>query len=167
MPELTLSFILSQIIVAIAMVFDFLSFQFKKRQYTFTCFALSAALISSHYFLLGKITAGVIVFISVIRFIVSYFKPNNKYLTIFLVINTLVLLFTFKMPTDLIVYLASIIIIIGNFQANDKKMRTIMMFGTFTIMSYNILIFSPMGAIVEGSFLISNLIGYYRHYIKK
>ncbi|MBT4174102.1 hypothetical protein HOC80_05475 [archaeon] len=28
------------------------------------------------------------------------------------------------------------------------------------------MIFSPVGAIAEGTFLISNFIGYYRHYIK-
>lgn len=166
MPELTSAFILSQIAVAIAMVFDFLSFQFKKRKYTFTCFAISASLISAHYFLLGKNAAGVIVFISVIRFITAYFKSGKKYLLLFVILNTLSLLFTYRVLTDLIVYIGSIIIIIGNFQADNRLMRKIMMYGTFIIMTYNIIIFSPMGAVLEGSFLMSNLLGYYRHYIK-
>ena len=46
-------------------------------------------------------------------------------------------------------------------------MRKIMMLGTFIIMSYNVIIFSPLGAVLEGVFLFSNLLGYYRHYLKK
>ncbi|MFA6467049.1 MAG: YgjV family protein [Patescibacteria group bacterium] len=166
MPEITLLFILSQIAVFIAMIFDFLSFQFKKRKYTFVCFTISATLISTHYFLLGKSAAGVIVFISAIRFIVSYFKPNKKYLFIFIGLNTLSLLFTYKFLTDLVIYIASLVIITGNFQANDKLMRRIMMLGTSIAIVYNIIIFSPMAAIMETSFLISNFLGYYRHYVK-
>ena len=46
-------------------------------------------------------------------------------------------------------------------------MRKLMMAGTSLAIIYNIIIFSPMGAIVEGSFLASNIIGYYRYYIRK
>jgi len=161
MPILTLAFVLSQIAVLIAMVFDFLSFQFKKRQYTFTCFAISASLISTHYFLLNKTAAGVITFISVARFIVSYFKPNKKYLLIFIGLNTLSLFFTYRALTDFIVYIGSAVFITGNFQKDDKLMRKIMMLGTFIIMSYNIIIFSPLGAVLEGAFLFSNLLVYF------
>lgn len=166
MPEITLLFILSQIAVSIAMIFDFLSFQFKKRKYTFICFTISATLISTHYFLLGKTAAGLIVFISAIRFIVSYFKPNKKYLFIFIGLNTLSLLFTYRALADLIIYAGSVIFITGNFRANDKLMRRIMMIGTSIFIVYNIIIFSPMAAVMETSFLISNFLGYYRHYVK-
>ena len=49
--------------MTIAMGFDFLSLQYKKREHTFLCLIVSASFISAHYFLLGKIAAGVIVFI--------------------------------------------------------------------------------------------------------
>ena len=167
MPELTLYFILSQIAVTIAMVFDFLGFQFKKRQSTILCFIVSASLISTHYFLLGKTAAGVITFLSVVRFITSYFTINKKYLYLFMTLNTLALLFSYKAPTDFIVYIGSIIFMIGNFQQDNKLMRKLMMIGTFIVMSYNVIIFSPMGAVLEGSFLMSNFLGYYRHYLRK
>src|SRR3990167_11538690 len=104
MPEITLPFILSQIAMFMAMGFDFLSMQFKKRQQTFLCLIVSASLISAHYFLLGKIAAGVIVSISVLRFITCYFTTNKKYLFIFIALNTISLFFTYKDPTDLIIY---------------------------------------------------------------
>lgn len=167
MPELTTAFILSQIVIFIAMLFDFLSLQFKKRQATFLCLIVSASLISTHYFLLSRVAAGVIVFISVLRFITCYFTTNKKYLFLFIGLNTLSLFFTYKTPSDLLIYLGLIFIIVGNFQESNSLMRRLMMIGTSIIVFYNFIIFSPMGMITEGSFLLSNFIGYYRYYIKK
>jgi len=167
MPELTLYFILSQIAVTIAMVFDFLSLQFKKRQHTFLLLIIAASLISVQYFLLNKIAAGVIVAISVLRFITCYFTTNKKYLYIFISLNTLALFFTYKSPTDFIIYIGLVVFITGNFQENNKLMRKLMMVGTSIIVLYNFIIYSPMGVIAESSFLMSNFIGYYRHYLRK
>lgn len=166
MFDLTLPFIISQIAVSIAMVFGFLSLQYKKREYIFLCLIVSAILISIHYFLLNKIAAGVIVCISVFRFITCYFTTNKKYLFIFIALNTISLFFTYQEPSDLIIYIGLIIFIVGNFQADNKLMRKLMMGGTSLIVLYNAIIFSPMGLISESSFLISGFIGYYRYYIK-
>ena len=167
MDELTVPFIISQVAMFIAMGFDFLSLQFKTRKYTFLCLIVSASLISSHYFLLNKTAAGVIVFISVLRFVTCYFTTDKKYLIIFIALNTISLFFTYKEASDLIIYVGLVIFIIGNFQKNNKLMRKLMMGGTSIIILYNAIIFSPMGIIAEGLFLISNFIGYYRHYVKK
>jgi len=140
--------------------------QFKKREYTFLCLIVSASLISAHYFLLDKTAAGVIVFISVLRFITCYFTTDKKYLFIFIALNTISLFFTYKELSDLIIYFGLVIFIIGNFQADNKLMRKLMMVGTSMIVIYNGIIFSPMGIVAEGMFLISNFIGYYRHYMK-
>ena len=159
-------FIISQIAMFIAMGFDFLSLQYKKREYTFLCLIISASLISTHYFLLNKIAAGVIVFISILRFITCYFTTNKKFLWIFIGLNTISLFFTYTEIYDLIIYVGLIVFIIGNFQKDNRLMRKLMMVGTFIIIIYNGVIFSPMGIIAESSFLISNFIGYYRHYVK-
>ena len=159
-------FIISQILVAIAMIFDFLSFQYKDRKKTFLCFIISASLISIHYFLLFKIAAWVIVFFSVLRFLTCYFTTNQKYLYLFVFLNTASLFFTFKGIYDLIIYLGALIIIVWNFQKDNTNMRKTMMVWTSIVIIYNIIIFSPMWAIMEWSFLISNLIWYYRFYIK-
>lgn len=166
MHDLALPFIISQVAMFIAMGFDFLSLQYKKREYTFLCLVVSASLISVHYFLLNKTAAGVIVSISVLRFITCYFTTNKKYLFIFIALNTISLFFTYKDPTDLIIYIGLIIFIIGNFQEDNRLMRKLMMGGTSLVVVYNAVIFSPMGIIAEGVFLISGFIGYYRHYVK-
>ena len=166
MIEFTTYFIISQIFMLLAMLSDFASFQFKKKTYTFICFAISAALISAHYFLLGKTTAGIIVFFSVIRFITCIYTTNKKFLYLFIILNTLALVFTYQDAFDLIVYSGLVIIITANFQKDNALMRRMMMIGTSCVIVYNAIIFSPMGILVEGLFLISNFFGYYRHYIR-
>ena len=166
MINLTLSFILSKIAMFLAMGFDFLSLQFKKRKPIYLSLVISESLISSHYFLLGKITAVVIVFFSVLRFITCYFTTNKKFLYAFLILITLTLIFTYTEIYDFIIYIGLFIFIIGNFQEDEKLMRKLMMIGTSLLIIYNSVIFSPMGIIAESSFLLSNVIGYYRHYIR-
>lgn len=167
MVTFNLAFIVSQIIMFVAMGFDFLSLQFKKRQSTYLCLVISASLISAHYFLLNKIAAGVIVIISVLRFITCYFTTNKKFMALFIVLNTISLFFTYREPYDLIIFMGVNIFIMGNFLKDNQLMRKQMMIGTSILVIYNLIIFSPMGTIAEGSFLLSNIIGYYRHYIKK
>ena len=167
MIELNTYFILSQIFMFCAMITDFLSFQYKKREHTLLLFAASAALISLHYFFLNKVAAGVIVFFSVIRFITCYFTTEKRIMYFFLLLNTSSLFFTYRELIDLIAYSASCIIVVGNFQKDNRLMRKIMMFGTSTFVLYNIIILSPMGIAVEGLFLCSNFLGYYRHFIRK
>jgi hypothetical protein len=166
LPELTTTFIISQVAYFFAMGFDFLSLQYKKREHTFLCLIAAASLISFHYFLLGKIPVAVIMLISVMRFITSYLTTNKKYIYVFIILNTISLFFTYKEPYDLIIYTGITIFIISNFQENNKLMRQMMMVGSLFIISYNIVINTPMGIIAECSFLLSNFIGYYRHYIK-
>ncbi|EKE26500.1 MAG: hypothetical protein ACD_4C00262G0006 [uncultured bacterium (gcode 4)] len=160
-------FVISQILVAIAMVFDFLSFQYKDRKKTFLCFMISASLISIHYFLLFKIAAWVIVFFSVLRFVTCYFTTNTKYFWLFIFLNTFSIFFTFNTIYDLLIYIWSIFIITGNFQKDNRNMRKMMMVWTLIVIIYNLIIFSPVAALMEWSFLLSNFIWYYRHYIKE
>jgi hypothetical protein len=160
-------FILSQIFMFMAMISDFLSMQFKNRKYMLLCLAVSSSLISTHYFLLGKMAAGVIIAFSVLRFITACFVTDKRLPYLFIGLNTISLFFTYASPYDLICYAAVIICIIGTFQNDDKYIRRWYMVGTSCIIIYNAIIFSPMGVVAEGSFLISNFIGYYRHYVRK
>ena len=166
MIELTSFFIYSQIFVFSAMIFDFLAFQFKKRKYIFLCLIVSTCLISMHYFFLNKIAAAVILVFSAIRFVTYYFTENKNYLYIFIALNVISLFFTYKEIYDLIICAGTTIFIIGMMQKEDKLMREIMMISMVMAITYNIIIFSPMGVVTETSVLVSNLLGYYRHHIR-
>lgn len=166
MYDLTLPFIISQVAITIAMGLDFLSLQYKKREHIFLCLIVSASLWSVHFFLLNKYTAGVIMLISLLRFILCYFTTNKVYIVIFIIVNTISLFFTYKDPTDLIIYVAILILIIGSFQKEGKRMRKMMMGGSSVLLLYSAIIFSPMGVISEAAAVISGFVGYYRHEVK-
>lgn len=167
MEILTPAFIASQVLVFFALGFDFLSMQYKKRKYTLLCLLTSASLISIHYFLLSKVVAGIIILVSVIRYITCYYTTDKKFLYLFLSINTAIFIITYAEIYDTVIYLALLFITVGVFQKNNKWLRKLMMVGTSMLVVYNLIIFSPMAVIVEGSFLASNFIGYYRHYLRK
>jgi len=160
-------FLLSQILVTIAIIFDFLSFQYKARKKTYLCLIISASLICAHYFLLGNVAAGTLVALTVLRFIVCYYTTDKRFLLLFMGLNVISIFFTYQSAIDLIIFTGSMIFMIGNFQKNNKLMRILMVIGTSLVLSYNIIIASPMAVVLEGLFLISNFIGYYRHYIRK
>ena len=167
MPELTTAFIISQILIIGAMLFDFLGFQFKERKKTMLCFVVSSCLIATHYLLLDQLASGVMVCFSIARFIVAYFTTNKKRLLFFVGLNAISLFRTYEHVLDILFFVWLTIFIIGNFQENNKRMRQLMMCGTSLIIVYNILIPSPMGALNEIIFLTSNIIGYWRFYVRK
>jgi hypothetical protein len=160
-------YLLSQILVAIAIIFDFLSFQYKARKHTYLCLVISASLVCVHYFLLGNVAAGTLCAVAVLRFTACYYTTDKRLLLIFMGLNVISILSTYQSAIDLIIFTGSMIGMIGNFQKNNKIMRILMMIGTSLVLSYNIIIVSPMAVVLEGLFLISNTIGYYRHYIRR
>ena len=161
------AFILSQILIGVAFLFDLASFQFKKREITLTLFAISAALISTHFFLLGAITAGFIIAASATRFLVSIFTTSPYLKYIFLVIIISLGVYTFDGYEDFFAIFTGIAATFAAFQSDEKRLRQFMMAGTSSIIIHNILIRSPAAIALEIFFLGSNLLSYYRFYIRK
>lgn len=164
--ELTTFFILSQIFALFVIVFDVLSFQFKDRKKVIVCFAFAATFNAIHFLLLAKILTAVLVSFSILRFIVSYFTTDKKFMYLFLFLNTITSILLFSEIFDVVIFIGLSLIIIGVFQKNDKNMRLIMMAGTSFVIFYNILIFTPVGILVESIFLVSNIVGFYRYYLR-
>ena len=161
------AFLLSQILIGASFLFDLASFQFKKRRYTLTCFVAAASLISAHYFLLGQNTAGFIIALSASRFLVSIFSSDVRFKYLFLLLVTIAGIVTFDEAIDLLVIAAGYLATFAVFQPNDKLLRKLMMISTLCVITLNIFIFTPVGIFTESFFLASNLLAYWRFYIKK
>ncbi|MFZ2886865.1 MAG: YgjV family protein [Minisyncoccia bacterium] len=161
------AFLISQILIGIAFVFDLASFQFKKREITLALFAISASLIAAHFFYLGATTAGFITVVSVARFVVSIFTQNPyvKYGALLLIAG--LGFYTFDGYEDIFSILAGTFGTLSAFQKDERRLRVFMMFGTLSIITHNILIWTPAGILLEFFFLGSNLVSYYRFYIRK
>jgi hypothetical protein len=160
-------FILSQILIGIAFLFDLASFQFNQRKYTLICFVGAASLISAHYFLLGQNTAGFIIALSATRFLASIFSTDVRLKYLFLLLVTVAGILTFDEIFDLLAIAAGYLATFAVFQPNEKLLRKLMMISTVCIITLNIFIFTPVGIVTETFFLSSNLLSYWRFYIKK
>ena len=159
-------FILSQILIGIAFLFDLASFQFKKREITLSFFAAAALLIAVHFFLLGHVTAGLIAGLSALRFLVSIFTTHQYVMYVFLLLMGGVAISTFDGIEDLFILSMGVLSTIGAFQKDEKRLRHFMMPASLSIITHNILIWSPAAILLETFFLLSNLVSYYRFYIR-
>lgn len=159
-------FLLSQILIGIAFIFDLSSFQFKNRKHILICFTIAASLISAHFFLLGEYTAGSVVALSAVRFIVSIFTTDKRMLWLFLVLILIAGAVTFDGFEDVLSISAMLLSTFSAFSLADKKLRLFMMCGTILMITHNILIFTPAAILLESFFLASNLFAYYRFYIR-
>lgn len=164
---LTLSFFFSQVFAGLAIIADIFSFQFKERQKIIIFFMIAASCIALHYLFLERYVAALLIAVGILRFFVAYHRTDTILIYLFTVIYTCITYVFYKDIFDIIVYIATILITIWVFQSNDRYLRLYMMCGTSFVILYNFLIFSPVWVLLESIFLSSNLIGYYRHYLKK
>jgi hypothetical protein len=160
------AFVISQILVAIAICFDLLSFQLKKRTHIVLCLSIAGVFISSHFILLEKWTAAVLMIIAVTRYITSYFTTSKRIMAIFVLASILSAFFTFQGSLSVLSCLGSIFQTIGAFSNDDKKLRQLMIIGTLFWLCHNYFASSPVAVLMEILFLSSNFIGYYRFYLK-
>ncbi|CAK2649337.1 YgjV family protein [Vibrio crassostreae] len=159
-------FFLSQILVAIAIGFDLMSFQFKDRQKIVTCLFFAGTLISSHFILLGQWTAASLMVIATIRYLVSVFSTSSKLKYLFCTASVLSTALTYSGLVSVIGCFASIFQTVAAFNKDDRRLREFMIVGTALWLTHNYLIGSPTAVVMEILFISSNLIGYYRYYFK-
>jgi len=164
---LSLTFLISQILAGIAIVADVCSFQFKERKKIILFFMIAASCIALHYFFLGRYVAAGIVCLGIIRFFIAYHSIWEYWKYIFIALFSLTTIVFYKDYYDIFILVAMSLSTIASFRKDDHSLRLFMMWGTVTTIGYNFLIFSPVGVLLEAIFLGSNLVGYYRHYIRK
>ncbi len=163
----TLSFLASQVLAGIAIIADVFSFQFKERKKIIIFFMIAAICICLHYLLLERYVAAIIVWLWMVRFFIAYHSTWKYWKYIFIVLFTGITGLFYKDIFDLLILIWMIFVTVWVFHKDDKYLRQFMMCGTSCIIIYNFLIFSPVGVLLESIFLGSNLVGYYRHYLKK
>jgi hypothetical protein len=153
-------FVISQILVAIAFCFDLASFQFKHRKHILFCIVISASLISTHFILLDRTTAGLIGYVSTVRFGISYFTTSTKIMYLCMIASTSVFLATYTDPISILAIGGALVGTWASFRANDRTLRK----GIW--LTHNYLVKTPTAVGLEIFFLGSNLVGYYRYYIR-
>ncbi len=168
LPPLELNaFWISQILVGLAFLSDSISWQLKKREFVLIFLTISCALIGTHYLLLKEYAGVIALYIASLRYFVSIFTTQKIWMWIFMGLVCVGTYFVYKSTTDFLILIANIIFNIAAFRPKDKQLREWVMIGMPFLILYNILIFTPVGVLLEVSFLISNIIGYWRFYLRK
>ena len=163
------TYLLSQAFAIIAMVVYIASQQHKKRQSILVGFVFGNLLNAAHMALLGAMTGMTLALIGSVRFAVAIFSTHKGWLVFFLCINTITTYFVFEgYLLSITSYLGATFVIISSFLKSDNQMRICMILGGVAWTIYTILVGSIMGIVANSLFLVSSLIGWYRHvYIGK
>ncbi len=160
------NFLLSQILIGFAICTDTLSFQFKDRKKIVACLLVSCTLISTHFMLLGHWTAAFLGLIAAARFTTSIFSTSKKLMGVFIFATILISIFTYEGILSILGCTGGIFGTIASFCKEDKLLRQLMLVGTSLWIVHNFLAGSPGAVLMEAIFISSNLVGYFRFYIR-
>jgi hypothetical protein len=158
------NFLLSQILAAFAFLFGITSYQFKERRDILICWTLVAAFNSAHFFILGRPGPGVIAIVAGIRVFTSVFSTDRRLMYLFLILTVVSFLWIYQTPLSLVALFGAILGTCACFQLADRTIRILMMFCTLSWGIHNALAGTPVATLMEACFLISNVVGYWRHY---
>jgi hypothetical protein len=159
-------FALSQLLVGVVLLFDLASFQFRDKRHVLGCLVFSASLLGWHFYLVEAYTASALGFIAALRFLTAIFTHSRWLLGLFL---SLVLINAFWSYAGLITVLATVGALItttASFLASDQRFRQWMMLGIAVWIVHNVAAGSPGAVALETFFLASNLVAYYRFYVR-
>jgi hypothetical protein len=158
------TYLIAQLFGLIGMLVAIFSQQFKGRKPILLCFIVANLLNAIHFFLLSAMTGVVLAVIGAVRFFVSMFSIKKAWLVFFLIVNTLVLPFVFEgWLLSGTAYLAATFIIISTFLESDHAMRIAIIIGASGWLLYGVLIESIIEVVANAFFLISSILGWYRH----
>lgn len=144
-------------------VVDLASFQFVRRERVLACFATSTLLLGVHYLLLGAGTAAVLGFVAAIRFLTAILFPSRNLTLVFLVAVFANAFLTYAGLLSILSTSGSVLSTVAAYRGN-RELRKMMMLGSVFWISHNALAGSPGATALEVSFMISNLVGYHRHF---
>ena len=161
------NFLLSQILAGGVIILDIVTFQLKRREMILSCFVASVLLLSAHFWLLDQHTASLLMMVAAARYFVCIFwiHPALKYISLVLVVILGIL--TYSGWLSVLGTVASILATLGSCSAHDKQVRLWTMCASSCWAVHNVIVQTPIGVLTEVIFLCSNLVGYYRFYIRQ
>ncbi|MGP9801041.1 YgjV family protein [Rheinheimera sp. NSM] len=162
MPDISVSFALSQLLAALAFAGGIIAFQQRERAGMLKFWFVSALLNASHFAVLGQYEAALFVGLTAVRFLVAALSPRQRWMYCFLALSTLLIVLSYNNPLNLLPYLAAIVGTVGSFQKNVVVVRLLMAVGATAWIIHNLLVGSPVAVLMELAFLGSNLVGYVR-----
>jgi len=156
-------FILSQILAALTLITGMTAFQFKERRHILLGWCVAASLAAAHFFILGRLEAGMLITVTALRFLVSSFTTDTRLMYLFLALSVAGFALTYSSPVSFLALTATFIGTYGSFHGSEKAVRYAMMATEVLWAIHNLIIWSPVAVIMEVLFFSSNLVGLLRH----
>jgi len=157
-------FLLSQILAGVAFGLGLLSSQFRQRRSILLCLVLGTAFNASHFLLLQRPGPAALIALIGTRYLTSLYTTDRRAMYLFLVLSAAAFATTYQSPVSLLALLAVCCGTWGTFHPDDRVLRRFIILGNTCWLLHNLLVWTPVGVLMEASFLGSNLIGYWRFY---
>jgi len=116
--------------------------------------------------LLGHWTAACLGLVAAARFTTSIFSTSRYFMYLFVATTWIISFVTYEGLLSIIGCVAATFSSIGSFSKEDKTLRQYMLACTLLWIIHNYLAGSPGAVILEIFFASSNIVGYYRFYIR-
>jgi hypothetical protein len=158
-------FLLSQLLVSVTLIIECGAMQLKNKNYILAALSVSCFFNGFHYLLLDQPTAGYIFLFSSIRFLISIKWKFQWISAASLCVSLVIAVSTYIGILSIIGFVATVFITIGSFSKNDRFLRLMMITGGSVWLLHNLLLWTPVGILVEVIFVGSSCIGYYRYYV--
>jgi len=158
------NFLLSQILAAIAFALGLAAYHFKPRHQVLKCLFASTVFNAVHFLALGRPGPAVLVILTGIRYVTATFTTSSRWMYFFFCASTASFFLVYKSPLSLLGLGATLIGTYGSFRPSDRALRIYLMVGTSMWLIHNILASTPVAAMMEASFLASNVLSYRKLY---
>jgi hypothetical protein len=158
-------FLLSQLLVSVTLIIECGAMQLKNKNYILAALSVSCFFNGFHYLLLDQPTAGYIFLFSSIRFLISIRWKFQWISAASLCVSLVITVSTYIGILSIIGFFATVFITIGSFSKNDRFLRLMMITGGSVWLLHNLILWTPVGILVEVIFVGSSCIGYYRYYV--
>ncbi len=171
--DITVPFIISQIIGLITTVTAVVSVQFKSMKLILIFELLSNLLVASTYILLGGISGSYICLVASVQTVVSYIYAKKKkevpgFITaIFICAYIAITVFTFKTPIDILPGICAVTFALAVVQTKSSGYRVFMATNSFLWIVYDLVVKAYTMIITHGLLLGSIIIAMARYDIKK
>jgi hypothetical protein len=156
------SFLLSQLLAALAFAAGLAAFQFRARPAVLRSWSLCAALNSVHFLLLGVPGAATLAAMISVRFLIASFTSDRRIMVFFMILAVAGFLATFTRPVGILALVATLLGTWASFQPNDRTVRASLAICASLWVVHNAIIGSPVATLMELAFLASNAIGWRR-----
>ena len=176
--ELTVAYIISQILAFVAFLFNVSAYQLKKKSQILSFTITGNVLNMIHYILLGAWSGMATKVIAIVRD--SYVRHKGKMpelskmpfkdilpLLIFICAYIIMAIVTFESPLSILPLLAATLYTIGIYTGDERRLRITAASTCVLWLIYNISVLSVVGALGDVILITSNLIAIYRNDKKK